>query len=195
MTRTDIRTQKIAPAHPLPNDASFAELVCYHLPQETWIERKKYNHNYDRTTHTPATSVLDESHLKLLEELPAFKKPSQKRFLNAAWLEWLRLGKYSKGEDQRMTLYFMSVLWIVRRDLLEEIRVGHYGTPEQQDDFNIKWTDQGLREIKSDSEWKMWEEVLPLYESCSKPKRHQIGLMYDNVDYESRQLLGSPIFM
>lgn len=183
------------PAHPLPNDASFAELVCYHLPQETWLGRERYNLNHDRTTRTPATSVLDESHLKLLQELPAFKRPSQKKLLNAAWLEWLRLGKYSKGEEQRFMLYFMSVLWIKRRDLLEEIRVGHYGTPEQQEEFNRKWADQGFQEIKSDSEWEMWEDVVELYESCIKPMRHEIGTLNDKVDYDSRQLLGSPIFM
>ena len=89
-----------APMMVLPPNASFPELVVWHLPLEAWIECKK---SFLRL----GTCIVGEYYLF---ELYKTNQCSEKDLLRA-WSEWYRLGLYENGEEQRRNLLSHSFEW------------------------------------------------------------------------------------
>jgi hypothetical protein len=177
------------PAHSLPADPSFAELVCYYLPTKDWYQNESY-FNGTAPICAPETSIFDKYHYRLLEINPDCNNMQ----LEMAWKEWCRLGKYKRGEDQRKNLFSGSAVWIHHRDIYNEIKCGLYGSIEDQEMFREKWMEIGIKEASENAMWETFESFkeYEMNEETKRPLRDINQLLFPNIDPE--KTLGYQIY-
>jgi hypothetical protein len=146
---------------------SFAELVLYYLPSSEWskgdtINSEECRNGTRRFAAGPETSEFDRYHYRLLKEHPDCDQEQ----LSKAWTEWLRLGEYKFGEEQRQNLIFANKAWARNRQTYTAIQKGLYGTLEEQEEFQESWHKTAKIELelerKKDDLWETWWSVTEL---------------------------------
>jgi hypothetical protein len=157
----------------ISTDPTFAELVFYYLPSSEWskgdtINSEECKNGIRILTPGPETSELDRYHYRLLKEHPICDQDQ----LSKAWTDWLRLGEYKYGEEQRQNLVLANKAWARNRQTYAAIQKGLYGTLEEQEEFKKLWYKIAKGELnlerKEDKPWKIWWSVAELNEADAR---------------------------
>jgi hypothetical protein len=138
----------------LGNSPSFAELVCFYLPEPEWICGDTCNNqtlDAEYVRPGPESSIFDRYHYRLLQKIPECDSIQ----LNLVFEEWLRIGEYQYGESQRRNLATYFLRWARQRELFFAIRKGLEGSQQEQDEFRKDRDAQARVEAKGDiKSWK-----------------------------------------
>jgi hypothetical protein len=143
---------------------------------------------------------LGRFHYNLLKSKPDCPRAA----LDSAWKEWVRLGKFERGEEQRLTLMASTGEHAERRLLyLEAMKL--LGGEEESRAFRKKWEKIGLEEQKlrklkgsgelkeSGKEWQMFAELNSLWEGLPDTRiREPLQLLLPGLDVEKR--LGRQVY-
>ena len=155
-----------------PNDISaspsFAELVCYYLPEVEWYKGYTINNTKaEGLQDGPMTSILDKYHYEALLK----EDRCDKNVLERAWKEWLYWGEFKNGEQQRNNLYSGFREWGLHRRLYAEIQEGLYGSEDKKQAFQKKWYRKGMEEAGKYALWTSWDDLEELNEGVPEPTR------------------------
>jgi len=154
----------------LSDDPCFAELVVYYLPKSEWFKGDTLNRKNGKLLGSRSGTIrFDRYHYRLLEK----QHHCNKEQLCKAWEEWLRLGQYRKGEQQRNNLHLHFQTWGAARELYAEIQKGLYGTIMEQEQFNTEWITRAKAQNENHlaqigEKWQTWFEIetITLWEEC-----------------------------
>ena len=113
----------------ISGDLSFAEMVFYYLPSVEWnkgdtINSEECKNGTRRFAPGPETCEIDRYHYRLLKEHPTCDQVQ----LSKVWTEWLRLGEYKYGEEQRQNLVIANRAWGRNRQTYTIIQKKLYDT-------------------------------------------------------------------